>query len=299
MFKNRRFRAKGVDVTVLVRPMAVDDVESAMAVVDASQASREPDRPRTPPTAAEWESARLGHLRFVERDGPGAWVAQSEDRLVGVAEAIRRDDFWGLSMLFVRPEFQSQGVGRMLLDAALVYASDTRVRMIQSSPDPRALRRYSLAGLPMHPTAKLGGEPDRRSIPHRLVGRSGSQEDLELISAVEQSLGRSRTEDVAFALRDPLNNLEVIDDGPRRGWMLWNARHLVMLGATDNQTAVHLLWRYLAGVEGEVSVHGLTSAQNWAFETAHAAHLALRIEGAMFIDGMAVPEPWVPSGWHF
>src|SRR5208337_4240757 len=91
-----------------VRPMVLDDVEAAMAVVEAADAALAETGllpTYTPPSEAQLEASRVGHARFVQRDGPGAWVAVSEGRVVGVAESVRRESFWGLSMLFVHPEF--------------------------------------------------------------------------------------------------------------------------------------------------------------------------------------------------
>ena len=100
-----------------LRPMATDDVGAVTAVVEAADAAQ-PDvgqlPPRTPPSDDQLEASRVGHSRFVQRDGHGAWVAVSEGQVVGVAESVRRESFWGLSMLFVHPEFQSRGVGRRL-----------------------------------------------------------------------------------------------------------------------------------------------------------------------------------------
>ena len=158
--------------------MVLEDVEAAMAVVEAADAALAEAGllpAYTPPSDAQWEARRVGHARFVQRDGPGAWVAASEGRVVGVAESVRRESFWGLSMLFVHPGFQSRGVGGRLLDAAIGYAAGAPQRMIQSSPDPRAMRRYFLAGLAMHPTAEMGGQPDRRAIPPSLPGRDGER----------------------------------------------------------------------------------------------------------------------------
>jgi GNAT superfamily N-acetyltransferase len=285
-----------------VRPMALDDVEEVMAVVEAAdvalaEAGQHPPRP--PRSDAQLEATRMGHARFVQRDGPGAWVAVSDGQVVGVAESVRRESFWGLSMLFVHPEFQSRGVGGRLLAAAMGYAAGAVQRMIQSSPDPRAMRRYFLAGLAMHPTAEMGGQPDRRAIPSSLPGRDGDEGDLELVAEVETQLGRSRTEDVAFALIDRRYRIDVVDSGSGRGWVLWHPDRLAMLGATDEQTAAVLLWRFLAGAEGEILVHGLTAAQQWAFDVLHQARLTAQIRGSLFIDGMAVPVPWIASGWFF
>src|SRR6202167_4803943 len=220
--------------------MALDDIEAAMAVVEAADAALAEAGllpPHNPPSDAQLDASRVGHARFVQRDGPGAWVAVSEGRVVGVAESVRRESFWGLSMLFVHPEFQSRGVGGRLLEAALGYAAGATQRMIQSSPAPRAMRRYFLAGLAMHPTAEMGGQPDRRAIPPSLPGRDGDKGDLELVAEVETHLGRSRTEDVAFGLRDERCRLDVVHSDPGRGWVLWRPDRPVMLGATDEQTA--------------------------------------------------------------
>jgi len=282
--------------------MVLDDVEAAMAVVEAADAALAEAGllpPYTPPSEDQLEASRVGHARFVQRDGPGAWVAVSEGRVVGVAESVRRETFWGLSMLFVHPEFQSRGVGGRLLSAAMGYAAGATQRMIQSSPDPRAMRRYFLAGLAMHPTAEMGGQPDRRAIPPSLPGRDGDEGDLELVAEVETQLGRSRAEDVAFRLRVQPCRLDVVDSDPGRGWVLWQPGRLAMLGATDEQTAAVLLWRFLAGSEGQILVHGLTAAQQWAFDVLHQARLTAQIRGSLFIDGMTVPVPWIASGWYF
>jgi GNAT superfamily N-acetyltransferase len=285
-----------------LRPMVLDDVEEVMAVVEAADAASAEARqrpPRTPPSEAQLESGRMGHARFVQRDGPGAWVAISQGQVVGVAESVRRETFWGLSMLFVHPSFQSRGVGRGLLEAAMGYAAGATQRMIQSSSDPRAMRRYFLAGLAMHPTAAMGGQPDRRAIPSSLPGRDGVEGDLELVAEVEAQLGRSRTEDVAFGLGDRSIRFDVVDGDGGRGWMLWHPDRPVMLGASNEQTAAVLLWRFLAGAEGEVQVLGLTASQQWAFDVLHQARLTAEIRGSLFVDGMALPVPWIPSGWYF
>jgi hypothetical protein len=46
-------------------------------------------------------------------------------------------------------------------------------------------------------------------------------------------------------------------------------------------------------------VDGLTAAQQWAFRVLHQARLTVRVRGALFVDGMSVPVPWIPSGWYF
>lgn len=282
--------------------MVLDDIEAVVAVVEAANAAQFPHLARpagTPPDPADADARRCAHARFVEHDGPGAWVAASGGRVVGVAESVRRGAFWGLSMLFVHPDFQGRGVGGRLLEAAMSHAGGATRRMILSSPDPRAMRRYFLAGLAMHPSVEITGRADRAAIPGSLPGRRGGEEHLELVAEVEAHLGRTRAEDVAFSLSDERSRLEVVDGVGGRGWAVWRPGRLVMLGATDDQTAAALLWRCLAGSDGQALAYGLTAAQQWAFAVAHAARMSLQVDGALFVDGMAVPGPWIPSGWYF
>jgi len=282
--------------------MITDDVEPVMAVVDSANAAKAElgMRQAAPtPNDAQLDAIRVGHARFVQRDGPGAWVAVADGHVVRVAESIRRGSFWGLSMLFVHPDFQSRGIGAQLLDRAMTYAAGASERMIESSSDARAMRRYFLAGLAMHPAAEIWGEADRRAIPRSLPGRAGTENDLDLVATVEAHLGRSRTEDVAFVLGDDRFRLDVVDRGPGQGWAVSSTGRLIMLGATDEQTAAAVVWRHLGACNGDTRAFGLTAAQQWAFAVAYEARLSVRVGGALFVDGMAIPGPWIPSGWFF
>jgi GNAT superfamily N-acetyltransferase len=147
--------------------MTLDDVVDAAAVVEtaAGQLERRAGRRPRSRTHEQREQFLSGLRRFVELDPAGAWVAVNGDRVLGMVAAIRRDAFWGLSMLFVDPEQQNRGVGHALLDAALASSAGAELRMILSSPDPRALRRYSLAGLHIHPTVEARGTIDLRATP--------------------------------------------------------------------------------------------------------------------------------------
>jgi predicted N-acetyltransferase YhbS len=123
--------------------MTFDDVIGAATVVKAAgeQVERRAGREPRSRTDEQRENFLKGLRRFVELDPDGAWVAADGDSVVGIVAAIRRDSFWGLSLLFVDPERQNRGLGRALLDMGLAYSAGAEVRMILSSPDPRALRR--------------------------------------------------------------------------------------------------------------------------------------------------------------
>ena len=274
---------------------AVAEVVRVAAVWEYEQAGAEPPPEQTP---EQRERSRAGARRFIELDGPGAWVAERNGEIVGMAEALRRGDFWGLAMLFVHPQSHSQGIGRRLIDKTLEYAEGSKVRMIMTSEDPKALRRYSAAGLAIHPAVQAEGSVDRSTIPADLPGRAGGIDDLDLVTDVDASLGRNRTDDVEFVLGNGAS-MDVVDDGPRRGFCVARDGKVVMLGATDDDTASALLWRALAQSGEKTELYCLTAGQDWAVRVALAARLSVKPGGPLFVSGMQPPGPWIPSGWYF
>ena len=202
-------------------------------------------------------------------------------------------------MLFVDPERQSRGVGHRLLDAALDYAAGAEVRMILSSSDPRALRRYSLAGLDIHPAVEVIGKIDPSLVPDDLSGRMGDTGDLDLVASVDAGLRGSRAEDVEYLLGVGAR-MQVLDRKGARGYVVHRDRRLLMLGASDDATASTLFWRFLAQAGGVVEIWGLTAQQNWAVKVALEAGLELAAAGALFLAGQTRPPgAWLPSGWYF
>ncbi len=286
---------------VEIRPMTVSDVDAVGAVVRAADedAERRAGREPEPITDTQLEQFRAGTRRFVEHDPGGAWVAESGGAVVGIAESIRRGEFWGLSMLFVHPDQQSKQVGRRLLEAALDYARGAEIRMICTSRDSRALRRYSRAGLTIHPAVRAEGLVDPAAIPTELPGRAGGAADLGLVETVDKGLRVSRAEDVASLLEHG-TCLEVIDGAPGRGFALHRENRVMMLGASDEETASLLLWRVLAQASGTVAIHQLTAGQDWAVRVALAAGLPVTADGPLFVSGLdSPPQCWIPSGWYF
>ncbi len=281
--------------------MTPADIDAVVAVVEAAgdEADRRAGREPETPTPEGREHFSRGMELFVERDPAGAWVATDGGAVVGMAEAIRRGSFWGLSMLFVDPGHQSRGVGRRLLEAAHAYADGADVRMIMTSPDPRALRRYSMAGLAIHPAVEAEGTVDRTAIPTGLPGRAGDVTDVDLVADVDAGLRGSRAEDVEFLVKQGAR-MEVVDSGPGRGYALHRRNRLTLLGATDDGTAAQLLWRVLAATEGKAQVWCMTAGQDWAVKVALAAGMKVAGAGPLFVDGLdRPPGPWLPSGWYF
>ena len=119
-----------------------------------------------PPIPIEADSiTRLHeHMRSTDPERFVVATRRTEDgseRIVGFVSAVRRDDLWFLSMLFVRPEEQGVGLGRELLahvlpqdDAILATATDT------AQPISNALYA-SLGIVPRLPLFSLIGRPIR------------------------------------------------------------------------------------------------------------------------------------------
>jgi GNAT superfamily N-acetyltransferase len=104
------------------------------------------------------------HLRSTDPERFVVATRPTEDggeRIVGFTSAVRRDDLWFLSMLFVRPEEQGAGLGRALLartlpqdGAILATATDT------AQPISNALYA-SLGIVPRMPAFSVMGRPAR------------------------------------------------------------------------------------------------------------------------------------------
>lgn len=259
-----------------------------------------------PPTPERAQRHRAALERFTRTDPPGCWLAETAEGPVGFAVAMRRGRLWGLATLFVHPEAQDRGVGRALIEQAVTYGTGADVRVVLSSRDPRAARRYAALGLALHPSVSLAGTVDRTALPGDVAGRDGTVADLDLVAAVDSRLrqGPSRVEDVAFMLEHGAPaRLHVVDRSGHRGWLVTGYGGApVMLGADDVATARSLLVRALVHTDpGErVEVHFVTAEQNWAVEPCLAAGLTVTACGPVFLSGwQRPPAAWLPSGIYF
>lgn len=247
--------------------------------------------------SALWRT-RCTHL--VSHDAGGCWVAEDDSGLVGIATSLRREAWWGLSSYFVLPETQGTGVGRALLDAALGHADGADLGMICASHDPKAFRRYRLAGFTLHPTMLGWGPVDRAVIPalHRV--RDGSAADVELCDEVDRRT-RGAPHGVDHEVIRTQYPLVVVDDASGRGYCyVLPAGGAYLLAATDPATATELLWEALARStsEAEVRFFYATAEQGWAVDVAMAARLEIHGRGYLAYRGMAPAMPYLPSP-HF
>ena len=179
-----------------VRPMVSDDVAVGEEIwFDAFTTMRAghglPFEARSP-ELAQRTRGRISHL--LASDPGGSWVAEDGDgRLVGLTQALVREDLWVLSMLGVSPRSQEKGTGKALLDAALAYGSEAPGGIILSSQDPRAMRRYCQAGFDLHPCVAARGHVDRKGIGPTGDIREGTAADLGFVADIDRRLRRGLT----------------------------------------------------------------------------------------------------------
>jgi GNAT superfamily N-acetyltransferase len=282
----------------------VDDVERltattyfALDVATASAQSPAPDRPRPPARAERWRQ-RARHL--LAHDAGGCWVAEDEVGILGAALSLRRENLWALSSFAVLPRAQSRGVGKALLDTALRYSEGCLRGMILSSPDPRAARRYRLAGFTLHPTMCASGRVLRATLP--VVGgvRPGSDADRDLLDSVDRQV-RASAHGVDHPFISQGCALLIFDQLTGSGYAYVDADGSpYLVAATNRRIAQRLLWSALAmsSPDEQVDVAGLTADQEWAVDVALAAGLSLGSSGYLCLRHMRPPSPYVPSG-HF
>ena len=113
--------------------MTADDVPAADETAWAALHQQIP--PEFAQTADESLRAERGRFRIahLQRTDPdGAWVAEDDGEIVGVALALVREGVWGLSLFGVRPGLQGRGTGHRLLDATC--ATPRAVAARSSSP---------------------------------------------------------------------------------------------------------------------------------------------------------------------
>lgn len=274
-----------------VREMEPADVEPAASVAAAAfeveLVEREAQR--------RWIE-RLGHP--LATDPGGAFVAERDGRLMAVAEAIRRERLWCLSLLAVRPGLQSAGAGSALLERTLAYAADTDAGLIVSSNDHRALRLYARAGFSLRPTFEAVGVVDRRALPppDPMVCERDSGE-IEALEAISREIrGAPHSPELELAMRSGARLLRLGDRGfalAQPGMGVW------LLVARDEQSAASLLWSTLElmGDSERIGVRWITSGQDWAIDVVIRAGLKLSANGALCVSGRPGPlRPFIPSG---
>lgn len=272
-----------------LRAMRADDVAGAAAISLAAFGVAAPE-----PRVVDVWTARVGHC--LQNDPGGAIVAEENGRLVGAAEAIRRDGVWILSLLAVDPGAQSGGVGRGLLGAALDYAAADDAGLIISSSDPRAIGLYGLAGFALQPAFEAHGSIDLTAMPSGLPDVSDGADALAELGEISRAVrGATHALELPHALYRGARILRLDDRGfavAHRGHGVW------LLAARDEPAAVALLWHALAevGESERAPVRWITAQQQWAIAVVLRAGLRLVPYGPVCVRGLGAPlHPYLPS----
>lgn len=291
---------------VLLRPMRPDDVPVAERVSDESflELDRrvfrrdQPDpRPRAEDHRAGW-IARTRH--FLVTDPAGCWVAEDADdgSMLGFATSIRREGTWILATYAVTPGNQGRGIGRQVLDLALTHSRGCLTGMLSASDDPRAVRRYLLAGFRMHPQMYLTGAVDRSAIPEDTGSRvrEGTAADTDLMDSVDRHC-RGAAHGPDHPMMQGLFRWVVSDTTAGSGYA-YLSRHgaVMLLAATNRRTAEKLLWSAIADGPAEQTVGHVTAANDWAIEVGTAARLSLHTAGYLALRGMKPPTTYLHNG---
>jgi GNAT superfamily N-acetyltransferase len=249
---------------------------------------------RSPERAEQWV-LRTGH--FLRTDPGGCWVAEDETGMVGVVSSYTRELMWILATYAVRPDLQGRGLGTALLAAAMHHGRGCLRGMLASSSDPRAVRRYRLAGFSLQPQMFLRGEVDRSAIPAgEQAVREGTPADRDLMDSVDRrTRGAAHGDDHEVMGR--LWRLVVSDGSTGSGYAYVAPDGAVqLLAATTRRTATRLLWEALASAPGPVEVHHVTAANQWAVDVGLAARLDVHQSGYLALRGMKPPTPYLHHG---
>jgi GNAT superfamily N-acetyltransferase len=274
--------------------MRPDDVEGAFLAARETLFGLPPGESEE--QLRERKLRRIGHL--LETDPGGAWVADRDGRVVGVALALLREGLWGFSLYAVSQSEQGRGVGRRLLDASLAYGDGARGYLVLSTERPAAMRRYSRAGLDLRPCVAAAGIPDLARVPDA----AGRVEDAGTAGiAIADAIGREvrgagHGRDLPRFLESG-SRLLLFED--RAFAVLAPGGRIVLVAARDEHAAQAVLWGAIAAAPpgATIAVDFLSAGQQWAFPVVLDAGLALSPDGPIFTRGdVGRLAPYLPSG---
>jgi GNAT superfamily N-acetyltransferase len=276
-----------------IRPMGPEDATGAAAVARAVLFE---------PWPGEDEEARLQRslLRIrhlVGTDPGGAWVAEHEGEIVGVALALLREGVWGLSLLAVAEAHQGCGVGRELLAAAYAYGDGAaRGHIVLSSERPAAMRSYARLGLELRPAVAAAGIVDRSRIPDLDGVVEAGADGIGTADAIGRAVrGAGHGRDLAVALASG-GRLFLLED---RAFGVVVSGDVMLLAGRDEEAATRVLWAlFEASAPGAtINIGFVTAGQDWAVRACLDAGLVLSPDGPVFTGGELGPlRPYLPSG---
>ena len=283
-----------------IRPLRDDDAEPAAEVwleaFGRLLAPVAPVDPAEPLDPAEITRTAQRYRHLITTDPGGSFVAVEDGSIVGLAASLVRGDTFVLSNLAVRPDHQSGGIGRQLLELALAAGATAPTGVIFSSSDPRAVHRYIRAGFAVHPAMGATGRPDGRAVESPLRAATASLADRAEIDRVDLAVhGRTRRVDLEFLLG---TGSECYLDG-EGAYAVVSSGRLTWLAATDERLGRRALAALLSGsVTGApLSAMWMTAEMQWAFLAATDAGAELGSRGSVMVRGRPNHRgAYVPNG---
>jgi GNAT superfamily N-acetyltransferase len=154
------------------------------------------------PSSPEFTSFRVGEM--LGHDGFLGLVAELEGELVGCAFVDERAAIAGIGPVAVDPLAQDGGIGRALMEAALLHERErgtAGVRLVQTAYHYRSLALYAKLGFVVRePLSVLQGPPPAISIPGRGI-RPAVADD---IADCDRLCARIHGHDRSWELRDAI-----------------------------------------------------------------------------------------------
>jgi GNAT superfamily N-acetyltransferase len=279
---------------VVIRPLRDEDVAAADRVCLDVLYGGMTDEDES--LRAGRQHARIRHL--AETDPGGAWVAERDGAVAGVALALVREGVWGFSLFGVAEDLQGRGIGRALLQRCWTYGDDAgaRARLILSTERPAAMRSYARTGLSLRPCVAAGGIADLTRAPDLGRVTDAGEDGIAIADAIGREVrGAGHGRDLPVALAHG-GRLLVCED---RAFVLMRDGNVTLLAAREPSCAALVLWAGLvaAGPGASVQIDFLTAGQDWALPVILDAGLQLSPDGPMFAGGTLGPmTPYVPSG---
>jgi GNAT superfamily N-acetyltransferase len=275
-----------------IRPMRPDEVPAANLVARGALARGRPPEPESVIRRAE---RRVAHLQ--RTDPGGAWVAEADERLVGLALALVREGIWGLSLFAVAEAYRDRGIGRELLEACFGHGADARGHLILSTESPAAMRRYARLGLELRPCVAMAGIVERSRLPAPDGVVEAGPAGIPVADAIGRAVrGAGHGIDLEVGLDEPSSALLLAED---RAFAWVRDERIMLLAGLDEPAATRVLNAALARTPpgSTASVDFLTGGQDWAVRACLDAGLALSPDGPFFTGGELGPlRPYIPSG---
>lgn len=284
--------------TLRIRRMTEADLLAADALWnEAFATSIDFPRADTPRTEEELRGDLDRRRHLLTNDPEGSLVACDGDRVIALAQGLRREDTYCLAMFAVAPDRQNQGVGRELLARALEYSHDCARAYIFSTSDPKALHRYVSAGFRLNPAVRVTPRASLGVTQSRDVREgTGSSDERSVIDEIDHTVrGARRPRDVEYWLASGMKLLLLED----KGYAFVTQNRLVVLAARDQHTARELFAAVLSGFPDGVarSASWIVAQQQWAIAEATRLGATLEVRGAVMTRGIQVfPEPYLPNG---